>query len=108
MARARRWLLLLAGTFALPGLALAQDFAARGFELGPTSPREASPADVRVFLQRSGGPGEIVAEGDARATPWNSSMPIWQDFLSEEEIWQVIAFIYDASGSTPRTWGEEH
>ena len=38
------------------------------------------------------------------ATPWNSSMPVWQDFLTEEEIWQVIAFIYDASGSTPRTW----
>ncbi len=38
------------------------------------------------------------------ATPWNSSMPVWQDFLTEDEIWQVIAFIYDASGSTPRTW----
>ena len=38
------------------------------------------------------------------ATPWNSSMPVWQDFLTEEKIWQVIAFIYDASGSTPRTW----
>ena len=38
------------------------------------------------------------------ATPWNSSMPVWQDFLSENEIWQVIAYIYDASGSTPRTW----
>ncbi len=25
-----------------------------------------APGDVRVFLQRSGGPGEIVAEGDAR------------------------------------------
>ncbi|HIG69647.1 MAG: cytochrome c [Myxococcales bacterium] len=50
----------------------------------------------------TGGPG--LPQG---ATPWNSSMPVWQDFLSEEEIWQVIAFIYDASGSTPRTW-EEH
>ncbi len=47
----------------------------------------------------TGGPG--LPQG---ATPWNSSMPVWQDFLSEEEIWQVIAFIYDASGSTPRTW----
>jgi mono/diheme cytochrome c family protein len=51
----------------------------------------------------TGGPG--LPQG---ATPWNSSMPIWQDFLSEEEIWQVIAFIYQASGSTPRTWGEDH
>jgi mono/diheme cytochrome c family protein len=47
----------------------------------------------------TGGPG--LPDG---ATPWNSSMPVWQDFLTEEEIWQVIAFIYDGSGSTPRTW----
>ena len=47
----------------------------------------------------TGGPG--LPDG---ATPWNSSMPVWQDFLSADEIWQVIAYIYDASGSTPRTW----
>ena len=47
----------------------------------------------------TGGPG--LPQG---ATPWNSSMPVWQDFLSEEEIWQVVGFIYEASGSTPRTW----
>ena len=47
----------------------------------------------------TGGPG--LPQG---ATPWNSSMPVWQDFLSEEEIWQVVGFIYQASGSTPRTW----
>jgi mono/diheme cytochrome c family protein len=45
----------------------------------------------------TGGPG--LPQG---ATPWNSSMPVWQDFLTEEEIWQVVAFIYAASGSTPR------
>ncbi len=45
----------------------------------------------------TGGPG--LPQG---ATPWNSSMPVWQDFLSEDEIWQVVAYIYDASGSTPR------
>ncbi len=45
----------------------------------------------------TGGPG--LPQG---ATPWNSSMPVWQDFLSDEEIWQVVAYIYDASGSTPR------
>ena len=50
----------------------------------------------------TGGPGLPQA-----ATPWNSSMPVWQDFLTEEEIWQVIAFIYDASNSTPRTWEEQ-
>ena len=38
------------------------------------------------------------------ATPWNSAMPNWQDFLTEDEIWKVILYIYQASGSTPRTW----
>ena len=50
----------------------------------------------------TGGPG--LPQG---ATPWNSSMPVWQDFLSTEEIWQVVAYIYHASGSTPRV-SEEH
>ena len=50
----------------------------------------------------TGGPG--LPDG---ATPWNSSMPVWQDFLSNDEIWQVIAYIYQASGSTPRV-SEEH
>jgi mono/diheme cytochrome c family protein len=49
----------------------------------------------------TGGPG--LPKG---ATPWNSAMPAWQDFLTEEEIWQVILYIYEASGSEPRTWGE--
>lgn len=51
----------------------------------------------------SGGPG--LPGG---ATPWHSAMPVWQDFLSEEEIWQVILYIYEGSGSTPRTWDEGH
>lgn len=56
--------------------------------------------EAYVFWRTAtGGPG--LPKG---ATPWNSSMPVWQDFLSEQEIWQVVLFIYDASGSTPRTW----
>ncbi len=46
MANSRQCVLLLAGSLLLPGLALAQDFAAKGFKLGPTSPREASPEDM--------------------------------------------------------------
>lgn len=49
----------------------------------------------------TGGPG--LPKG---ATPWHSAMPVWQDFLSEDEIWKVILFIYAGSGSTPRTWDE--
>lgn len=45
-----------------------------------------------------GGPG-LPREG----TPWNSAMPAWEDFLTEEEIWSVIIFLYEQSGRIPRT-----
>ncbi len=49
-----------------------------------------------------GGPG-LPSEG----TPWNSAMPAWEDFLTEDEIWAVIIFLYEQTGWTPRTWEEE-
>jgi mono/diheme cytochrome c family protein len=36
--------------------------------------------------------------------PWDSSMPAFEDFLSEEDIWKVSMFIYSASDNKPRTW----
>ena len=50
----------------------------------------------------TGGPG-LPKE----ATPWASSMPVWQDFLDEDEIWQVILFLYDYTGHVPRSWDHE-
>ena len=53
-----------------------------------------------------GGPG-LPREG----TPWNSAMPVWEDFLTEDEIWAVIIFLYQQSGFSPRRWevgGGEH
>ena len=50
----------------------------------------------------TGGPG-LPKE----AAPWISSMPIWQDFLSEDEIWKVILFLYDYTGHRPRSWEHE-
>ncbi len=47
----------------------------------------------------TGGPG-LPAE----AAPWISSMPVWQEFLSEDEIWKVILFLYDYTGFEPRSW----
>lgn len=38
------------------------------------------------------------------SNPWDSSMPSFEDFLTEEEIWKVIIFIYEATGNKPRTW----
>ncbi|MCG8075852.1 MAG: c-type cytochrome, partial [Candidatus Thiodiazotropha taylori] len=50
----------------------------------------------------TGGPG-LPKEG----TPWNSAMPVWHEMLSEEEIWQVITFIFDYNGQVPRIWDPE-
>src|SRR3972149_10935288 len=49
----------------------------------------------------TGGPG-LPKE----ATPWLSAMPIWQHFLSEEEVWKVSMFIYDYTGRVPRVMKE--
>jgi mono/diheme cytochrome c family protein len=46
-----------------------------------------------------GGPG-LPKEG----TPWNSAMPAWEEFLTEEEIWAVTIYLYEQTGWRPRTW----
>ncbi len=48
-----------------------------------------------------GGPG-LPNEG----TPWNSAMPVWEDFLPEEDIWAVTLFLYEQAGVAPRQLGE--
>lgn len=44
-----------------------------------------------------GGPG-LPEEGG----PWDTAMPAWERFLTEEEIWDVILFLYDFTGQRPR------
>ena len=51
----------------------------------------------------TGGPG-LPAE----AAPWISSMPVWQEFLTEDEIWKVILFLYDYTGHRPRYWEQKY
>ncbi|MBI1864811.1 MAG: cytochrome c [Nitrospirae bacterium] len=46
-----------------------------------------------------GGPG-LPSEG----TPWDSAMPAWEPILSEQEVWQVILFMYEFTGHKPRRW----
>jgi mono/diheme cytochrome c family protein len=46
-----------------------------------------------------GGPG-LPREG----TPWNSAMPVWENILTEDEMWAVVLYIYDQSGWKPRRW----
>jgi mono/diheme cytochrome c family protein len=50
-----------------------------------------------------GGPG-LPKE----STPWNSVMPAWEDRLTEEQVWQVIMYLYDATGQQPRRWESAH
>jgi mono/diheme cytochrome c family protein len=46
-----------------------------------------------------GGPG-LPKE----SAPWNSVMPSWEERLTEEQVWQVIMFLYDFTGYQPRRW----
>ena len=51
-----------------------------------------------------GGPG-LPEEGG----PWDTAMPAWEKFLQEDEIWDVILFLYDFTGERPRAREEvEH
>lgn len=43
-----------------------------------------------------GGPGLPV-----ESKPWNSAMPAWEDELTIQEMWQVIAYLYEATGQHP-------
>ncbi len=35
-------------------------------------------------------------------TPWDSSMPAWEKFLTEDEMWEVILFLYEFTEQRPR------
>lgn len=41
------------------------------------------------------------------STPWSSAMPAWEKFLSEDDIWDVILYMYEFTGHKPRA-KEEH
>lgn len=36
------------------------------------------------------------------SAPWASAMPAWEQFLTEEEIWDVILFLYEFTEQKPR------
>jgi mono/diheme cytochrome c family protein len=78
---------------------------ARGLNPIPTNFTEGTIEQLQesyLFWRISkGGPG-LPAEGG----PWDSAMPAWERFLSEQEIWEVITFLYDFTGKRPRAAGE--
>jgi len=50
----------------------------------------------------TGGPG-LPKEG----TPWNSAMPVWHEMLDEDQVWDVITFLYDYVGQVPSMWDQD-
>lgn len=56
-----------------------------------------------IFWRISKGGQGLPAEG----TPWNSAMPVWENVLTEEDIWKVIIYIYESTGMEPRRWEEK-
>jgi hypothetical protein len=60
--------------------------------------------DTFLFWRISkGGPG-LPEEGG----PWDTAMPAWEKFLTEEEMWEAILFLYDFTGQRPRAKEEVH
>jgi mono/diheme cytochrome c family protein len=40
--------------------------------------------------------------------PWASAMPAWENFLSEEEMWNVVMFLYEFTDQRPRAVEVHH
>jgi mono/diheme cytochrome c family protein len=79
---------------------------AHGFSPTPANFRDngtiAQLTESFVFWRIAKGGVGLPREG----TPWNSAMPAWEDFLTENDIWSVIIFLYEQTGWSPRTWEE--
>lgn len=83
------------------------------YAVGFNNPLPANFQDVGTIAQlqesflfwriSTGGPG-LPNEG----APWASPMPVWSNFLSEDEIWKVIMFLYDYTGHAPRVMKGGH
>lgn len=33
--------------------------------------------------------------------PWNSAMPVWKEELTDDKIWKIIIYLYEAIGAAP-------
>ncbi len=80
---------------------------AEGFNPQPINFQDPTviPQQQEAFLfwrAATGGPG-LPKEG----TPWNSAMPVWHEMLSEDDLWNVLMFIFDYNGQVPRIWNLE-
>jgi len=50
-----------------------------------------------------GGPGLPEAGG-----PWDTAMPRWEDFLTEEEMWDAVAYLFEYTEYRPRKQEVHH
>lgn len=57
-----------------------------------------------LFWRISKGAPGLPEEGG----PWDSFMPAWEKFLTEEEMWDVVLFLYDFNEYQPRALVEHH
>ena len=81
---------------------------AHGLDPIPTNFVESSPlpqlTESFIFWRiAKGGPG-LPEEGG----PWDSAMPAWEKFLTEQEMWEVVLFLYDFTGNRPRALEQGH
>ncbi|MEX2582987.1 MAG: c-type cytochrome [Gemmatimonadota bacterium] len=79
----------------------ADGFSPRPLEFGTSTIAQLTESFVFWRIAK-GGPG-LPREG----APWDSAMPVWEEFLTAEEIWAVTMYLYEQAGITPRTWEEE-
>jgi Cytochrome C oxidase, cbb3-type, subunit III len=78
----------------------ANGMFAHGLDPIPTNFHDTIPQLRETFLFwriSKGGPG-LPEEGG----PWDTAMPAWEKMLKEEEMWDVILFLYDFTGTRPR------
>lgn len=57
-----------------------------------------------LFWRISKGAPGLPEEGG----PWQSAMPAWESFLTEDEMWNVILFLYEFTEYKPRAVEELH
>ncbi len=50
-----------------------------------------------------GGPG-LPEEGG----PWDTAMPAWELFLTEQEMWEAVMYLYEYTNFSPRAREEHH
>ena len=75
---------------------------AYGFRLRPANFRSedtiATVIEAYAFWRVREGGVSLPSE----ASPWDSAMPVWQDELTDDDIWKIIAAEYHIAGVEPR------